>query len=462
MNISVPDYALSHLPAIVNDFGARQKLEARKFCLLTIGSRGDVQPYIALALGLMKDGHQVAIVTHDDFKEWVEGYGIEHRQAGGDPAALMKLSVDHAMFSPGFFKESLGHFRTWLDDLLKDAWEACQDADILIESPSAMAGIHIAEALHIPYMRAFTMPWTRTSKYPHAFMVPAVEMGPGYNYSSFVIFDNIIWKATSAQINPWRKKMLNLEATDMSKLSQTKVPFMYNFSPSIVPKPLDWHDDIAITGYWNLANSDTDWSPPDDLQTFMDDAKANDKPLVYIGFGSITVPDPNGMTRNIIKAVDKADVRAIIAKGWSSKGADEDDDQGDAPEFSSNCYPVDKIPHGWLFPKIQAALHHGGAGTVGASLTAGLPTLIKPWFGDQYFWASRVTHLGVGLKVSSLDVDVLADSLDKATRDTVMIERASMIGEKIRREDGVHNAIQVSLFFFSFVLAAGRRVDLIV
>lgn len=203
--------------------------------------------------------------------------------------------------------------------------------------------------------------------------------------------------------------MLGLPATDMSHLSQTKVPFMYNFSPFIVPKPLDWHDDIAITGYWNLANSDNDWSPPDDLDEFMQKAKRDGKPLVYIGFGSITVPDPDMVTRNIVKAVDKADVRAIIAKGWSSKGADPNKEKSDEPSYSSNCYPVDKVPHGWLFPKIKAALHHGGecrllhfammisavltriffcegAGTVGASLTAGLPTLIKPWFGDQFFW----------------------------------------------------------------------------
>jgi len=357
----------------------------------------------------------------------------------------MKLSVDHAMFSPGFFKESLGNFRSWLDDLLKDAWESCQGVDVLIESPSTMAGIHIAEALKIPYMRAFTMPWTRTVKYPQAFMVPAVEMGPGFNYSSYVLFDNIIWKATAPQINPWRKEMLGLPATDMSHLSQTKVPFMYNFSSTIVPKPLDWHDDIAITGYWTLANSDSDWSPPEDLEEFMKKAEKDDKPLVYIGFGSITVPDPDTMTRNIIKAVDRADVRAIIAKGWSSKGSDESKkDEKEPMDYSDNCYPVDKVPHGWLFPKIKAALHHGGAGTVGASLTAGLPTLIKPWFGDQFFWAGRVTHLGVGLKVASLDVDDLADALRTATTDTVMIERAAMLGEKIRQEDGVKAAINVS------------------
>ncbi|KAJ9123072.1 hypothetical protein QFC22_001261 [Naganishia vaughanmartiniae] len=442
MELAIPDEAVSHLPSVVNAGDASRKIRPRRFALLTIGSRGDIQPYIALGLGLMKDGHQVVIVTHDEFKDWIEGYGIEHRQAGGDPAALMKLSVEHTMFSPGFFKESLGGFRTWLDDLLRDAWFACQDADVLIESPSAMAGIHIAEGLGIPYMRAFTMPWTRTSAYPQAFMVPAVPMGPGFNYSTYVLFDNIMWKATAGQVNKWRRKLLKLPNTDLGKLGQTKVPFMYNFSSYVVSKPLDWHDDIQITGYWTLANSDSDWSPPDDLEEFMNKAQEDGKALVYIGFGSITVPDPVKMTEEIVRAVDRADVRAIIAKGWSSRGGKGGDNNESSPEYSSNCYALDKVPHGWLFPRVKAVLHHGGAGTVGASLSWGKPTIIRPWFGDQYFWAGRVQKLGVGLRVDNLGGDDLVNALQMATTDTVMIEKAAKIGEKIRAEDGVKNAIE--------------------
>lgn len=198
----------------------------------------------------------------------------------------MKLSNEHRMFSPGFFKEALGTFRQWLDELLVDSWNACQDLDVLLESPSAFAGIHIAEALHIPYFRSFTMPWTRTQSYPQAFMVSSIDMGPSFNYSTYVLYDNIIWRATSGQINRWRKKSLKLPATDQSSLSISKVPFLYNFSPAVVPKPLDWYDDITITGYWELENSDMEWTPPADLVAFMDRAKKDGKALVYIGFGS--------------------------------------------------------------------------------------------------------------------------------------------------------------------------------
>ncbi len=148
----------------------------------------------------------------------------------------------------------------------------------------------------------------------------------------------------------------------MSTLSVSKVPFLYNFSPAVVPKPLDWNDDISVTGYWHLENSDAEWTPPKSLEDFMVKAKEDGRPLVYIGFGSIVVPNPNEMTKNIIAAVEKgetvqhgvvlipADVRAIVAKGWSSRGANVSPEE-EVIEFPSKCFGLDKVPHGWLFPK---------------------------------------------------------------------------------------------------------------
>ncbi|CED84947.1 UDP-glucuronosyl and UDP-glucosyl transferase [Phaffia rhodozyma] len=434
---------------------SRRSVDARHFIMLTIGSRGDIQPYIALSLGLMKHGHRCTIVTHDEFKEWIESYKIGYRQAGGDPAALMKLSVGHKMFSPGWFKESLGSYREWFDDLMHDAWVACEDADVLIESPSAMVGIHIAEALKIPYFRAFTMPWTRTHDVPHAFMTPAVELTPNLNYATYVLFDNIIWKATASPVNRWRKKELGLRSTNMELLEQRNVPFIYNFSSAVLPHPIDWKDNIMISGYWFLANSDAEWTAPDSLIAFMEQAREDGKPIVYIGFGSIVVPNPVEMTKNIIRAVEKSDVRAIVAKGWSSRGHELGGEKApvDVP-FPDSCYPIDKIPHDWLFPKIDACVHHGGAGTTGASLRWGRPTIIKPWFGDQFCWASQVTKLNVGARVTTLSGSDLTNALIKVTRDEAVIEAAGKIGERIRAENGVATAIE---YLYSYLDRARDR-----
>ncbi|KAJ7250909.1 hypothetical protein B0H12DRAFT_1018998 [Mycena haematopus] len=434
---------VANLPKAINL--PRELLTRRKsmqFVCLTIGSRGDVQPYIALGLGLMKEGHRVRIVTHEEYKPWIESFGIEHKPAGGDPGALMKLSVENkvAMFSPEFFKESIQNFRPWLDQLLVDSWESCQGADILLESPSAMSGVHIAEALNIPYFRTFTMPWTKTVEFPHAFLSPPVE-SPTFNAASYVLFSNVMWTATSGQINRWRRRTLKIGSTDMGHLAQSKIPFIYNFSSAVVPKPLDWGDATTVSGYWFLDNPEgANWTPPPDLVEWMAKARSDGKAIVYIGFGSITVPHPNRVTARIVKAVLRADVRAIISKGWSarmSNGQDKDPEVEIPPE----CYQLDKVPHDWLFPQIDAAVHHGGAGTTGASLRAGIPTLIKPWFGDQFFWASRVQKLGAGLRVHSLHAQDFSKALIEATTNRVMKEKAVAVGQKIRSEDGVHTAI---------------------
>ncbi|KAF8827687.1 hypothetical protein HHX47_DHR4000057 [Lentinula edodes] len=344
-----PISAILSLPKVINmESNVLISRPSMHFVCLTIGSRGDVQPYIALGVGLKKEHHRVTIVTHEEYREWIEGFGLEFKQAGGDPGALMKLSVENKMFSPEFFKESLANFRPWLDQL------------------------------------------------------------------------------------------------------QSKIVFIYNFSQAVVPKPLDWGDSISISGYWFLDNPDLDWEPPESLVAWMEKARADGKPIVYVGFGSITVPDPNRVTSRIIEAVLKSDVRAIISKGWSARMSKPD---GKEPLMPPECYQLDKIPHDWLFPQVDAVLHHGGAGTTGASLRAGIPTIIKPWFGDQFFWASRVQKLGAGMKVSSLRVNELADAFTKATTNRIMKEKAMMVGERIRTENGVRTAIRT---IYTYIPRASR------
>ncbi|KAH9853091.1 hypothetical protein C2E23DRAFT_885078 [Lenzites betulinus] len=416
------------------------------FTMLTIGSRGDVQPYIALAKGLMADGHRVRIATHGEFKEWVESHGIEFGYVGGDPAELMRICVENGTFTVAFLKEGVQKFRGWIDDLLKTSWEACQGTDVLIESPSAMGGFHIAEALKIPYFRAFTMTWTRTRAYPHAFAVPEHKMGGNYNYMTYVLFDQVFWRGTAGQINRWRRNTLGLPGTSLDKMEPHKIPFLYNFSPIVVPQPLDWPEWIRVTGYWFLDAADVGskkWEPPQELLDFMAEARKAKKKIVYIGFGSIVVPDPKAMTRCVIDAIVESGVYAILSKGWSDRLVKNAPAQTEPEEpLPKQIYPISSIPHDWLFKQIDAACHHGGAGTTGASLRAGIPTIIKPFFGDQFFWADRVEALGIGTAVRKLTVETLSHALLDATTNQRQIERASAIGEQIRGEDGVSVAIE--------------------
>ena len=398
---------------------------------LTIGSRGDVQPYIALCIALKEQGHKPKIATHKEFQPWIEKYGIEFGPVDGDPAELMRICIENGMFTYSFLKEASTKFRSWIDELLVSAWKACQDSDVLIESPSAMAGIHIAEALEIPYFRAFTMPWTRTRAYPHAFAVPEHKIGGAYNYFSYVMFDNVFWKAIAGQVNRWRKKVLELQSTSLDKMQPNKVPFLYMFSPHVVVPPLDYSDWVRVTGYWFLDEGDT-WTPPQDLLSFIQEARKDKKKIVYVGFGSIVVSDPAALTRTIIDSVLKADVRCILAKGWSDRLGDPAAIQTEVP-LPAEIHQIKSAPHDWLFKQIDAAVHHGGCGTTGASLRAGVPTVIKPFFGDQFFFGSRVEDLGVGICLKKINVSVLSRALWEATHDERMIVKARILGEQIRR-----------------------------
>lgn len=406
-------------------------IESLRITCLTIGSRGDVQPYIALCKGLLAEGHKPRIATHREFGDWVKSHGIEFAPVEGDPAELMRICVENGMFTYSFLKEASSKFRGWIEELLSSAWIACQGSDLLIESPSAMAGIHIAEALGIPYFRAFTMPWTRTRAYPHAFAVPEHKMGGAYNYITYVMFDNVFWKAIAGQVNRWRNKELGLQRTNLEKMQPNKVPFLYNFSPSVVVPPLDYCDWIRVTGYWFLDEG-SDYKPPQDLTNFIKKAREDKKKLVYIGFGSIVVSDSAALTKTIIASVLKADVRCILSKGWSDRL---DKKQASIPEvpLPDSIFQIKSAPHDWLFRQIDAAAHHGGAGTTGASLRAGVPTIIKPFFGDQFFFGSRVEDLGVGIYLRKLNVTVFSRALWEAVNSERMIVKAKVLGEQIRK-----------------------------
>ena len=266
----------------------------------------------------MAEGHKCAIATHPEYAKWVSSYGIEHRSAGGDPGLLMEISVDHKIFDP----ETKKRFRSWFADLLKDSYRACQKGtDVLIESPSTFAGVHIAEALAIPYIRAFTMPWSKTAEFPQPFIGGPAKLNRVYNMATYALFNSLIWRASSGQINKWRTETLQIPKTDWDSLHISSVPFCYNFSSHVVPRPLDWPSSTYISGYWNLETKADEYDPPQDLVKFIQQARADKKPLVYLGFGSITIPDPDELTRNVIKSVQLADVRMILCKGWSARRA---------------------------------------------------------------------------------------------------------------------------------------------
>eukprot|EP00158_Paraphelidium_tribonemae_P007662 Partr_v1_DN28319_c0_g1_i1_m78867 putative May be involved in decane metabolism and autophagy. Involved in the biosynthesis of sterol glucoside (By similarity) len=418
--------------------------ERLKISLFTIGSRGDVQPMIALGKALQSRGHICTIATHKEYEPWILSHGLKFAQIAGNPAEIMQLCVDNGLFTVSFVREAYSKFREWIDDLFHSTYVALRGSDVVIESVVSLAGYHVAQKLEVPYFASCPMPWTRTSEFPHPFAI-SDYLEYGYNRMSWILLENVLWKGLRPQCNQFRQHHLNIEPIYSGNwFAEERIPFLYCFSPNVVKKPAEWRSHIHLTGNWFLNAPDSNWAPSDELLGFLND-RSDGKPVVYIGFGSIVVPDPNELTRIIIEAVHRAGVRAVISKGWSARGQKEEVHSNDEEQtlFSSNIFFLNSVPHDWLFPQMDAVIHHGGAGTTAAGLRFGIPTVIRPFFGDQFFWASRVSNLGVGCAIRKLEIDTLSESIKKVTKDSNIKARARTLGEKMQLENGVETAVEI-------------------
>jgi sterol 3beta-glucosyltransferase len=211
-------------------------------------------------------------------------------------------------------------------------------------------------------------------------------------------------------------------------------PVLCGYSPSVLPVSEDLPKHVSVTGYWFL-DPHPNWQPDPALTEFL---RSTPKPI-YIGFGSMGNPAKNQDTANIIlETIARTGVRAVLSTGWSGLGTDR--------SLPENIFLIKDTPHRWLFPQMAAIVHHGGAGTTGAALSAGVPSLVIPHFGDQYYWGKRVAELGVGPKPiarKKLTAEQFATALSTMLHDSGMRERAASLGAKITADDGVNQAVQI-------------------
>jgi UDP:flavonoid glycosyltransferase YjiC (YdhE family) len=292
----------------------------------------------------------------------------------------------------------------------------------------------VAEKMQIPHMLAILQPNDRTSQFPQVF-VSARSFGSTLNQLSYPGISLALWSLGRSSVNKWRQQRLSLPPLKWSYFSDmftSPIPRLYGFSTSVIPKPKDWSKQAIVTGYWFLEQA-ADWHPPDDLVDFLESGP----PPISIGFGSMVANDMEKIAEICIQALIRAKHRGILLTGWS--------------EFHKQRLPecvltTESVPHEWLFPRMAAVVHHGGAGTTSASLRSGVPTIIVPFLLDQPFWGKRVYDLGVGPKPiprCKLTIERLADAMTEAVTSSEIRQRAVELGRKIRAEDGIANAIEV-------------------
>jgi len=412
--------------------------------IMVVGSRGDVQPFISIARRLAWR-HRVRIATHAEFRPFVERAGLEFYPLAGDPRELMEYMIKTGgRIVPTHLQqivEDVPRKRQIVADILQSTWRACTEkdpdradaapfvADAIIANPPSYGHLHCAEALGIPLHIVFTMPWTATSAFPHPFAhVPPGSHDPVKNWLSYEIMDLLMWVGLADLINEFRQQTLKLAPIEIGAatlLSDLEVPFTYLFPESLIPKPAEWGPHIDLANFIFLDQAET-YTPPPDLTAFL---AAGERPIC-VGFGSAVVQDPVATTRTIYAALAQAGARGIVLRGWGHLGG-----EGPPP----NVYVIDECPHDWLFPRCRAVCHHGGAGTTSAGLRAGLPTVVVPFFGDQFFWGQIVCAAGAGptpIPIETLDAVSLADAFAACGRPQ-MRARAEELGAKIRMTDGV-------------------------
>jgi UDP:flavonoid glycosyltransferase YjiC (YdhE family) len=421
-----------------------------------VGSRGDVQPFVALGK-VLKDtyGHRVRLATHPTFKDFVTENGLEFFSIGGDPAQLMAFMVKNPGLMPGFrslASGDVGQRRKDVSEYIQGCWRSCYQtgdgtgvrvaddetaprpfiADCIIANPPSFAHIHCAEKLGIPLHIMFTMPYSPTQAFPHPLAnIQSSNADPQLtNYMSYAMIEVLSWQGLGDIINRFRAKCLGLDPVSLiwapGMLSRLKVPHTYCWSPALIPKPKDWGSQISISGFYFL-NLASDYTPALELQAFLDAGS----PPVYIGFGSIVLDDPNAMTDLIFEAVRKTGQRVLLSKGWGGMGADE-------LRIPDDVFMLGNVPHDWLFKHVSCVVHHGGAGTTAAGITAGRPTLVVPFFGDQAFWGAMVARAGAGpdpIPHRQLTVDKLADAINFCLKPE-SLARAEELASKIASERG--------------------------
>ncbi|RGP74453.1 hypothetical protein FLONG3_6012 [Fusarium longipes] len=426
----------------------QQNCPSLTIVIQVVGSRGDVQPFIALGVALKRYGHRVRLATHDTFADFVRSSGLEFYPIGGDPEDLMAYMVQNPGLIPSMQSlrgGDIGRKRIMIREMLQGCWKSCVEpdlissqafvADAIIANPPSFAHVHCAEALGIPLHIMFTMPWTATRSFPHPLAnIQSENMDPrASNYLSYGVVDLMTWQGLGDVINAWRVRDLELErlpaAVGPDIVEIMKIPHTYCWSPALVPKPADWGDNIDISGFF--LRDEPSYTPPSDLERFL----ANGPLPVYIGFGSIVIDDPAEMTKIVKGACQRAGVRVIISRGWSKLGGDES--STDSVFYLGDC------PHEWLFKRVAAVVHHGGAGTTACGLINGRPTTIVPFFGDQPFWGGVVASNGAGpqpIAYRSLSIDKLSEAIRFCLSPEAQ-NSAHIIASQMRREKGVEQAV---------------------
>jgi sterol 3beta-glucosyltransferase len=413
-----------------------------RIAIIAFGSRGDVEPYVALGKGLQNAGHVVRLVSHKNFQTFVTAYGLEFWPIASDAQEIAQSADMSGRLEKGSFLSVMAQMAKEAERGALAGAEgglaACRGMDLLLAGIGGLfVALALADKLQIPLLQAYYIPFTPTRAYP-SFLLPKLPswLGGSFNRLSFHVTRQMMWQGFRPADKLARQKVLGLPPAPFAGPYHSKhldgMPVLYGFSPSVIAPAADWDENTHVTGYWFL-DAAHGWTPPPGLAEFLQAGP----PPVYVGFGSMSNRNPEEIADLVVQALARTKQRGILLSGWNGLRT------ANVPD---SVYTLESAPFSWLFARVAAVVHHGGAGTTACGLRAGIPSVITPFFGDQPFWGRRVAELGAGpdpVPFQKLTVERLAQAIHVAVTDQTMRARAAELGARIRAEDGVARAVAV-------------------
>ncbi len=412
-----------------------------KITIATLGTRGDVQPCIAVGLGLQASGHEVKIAVPVDYKDLVLEKGL-----GFFPIRNSFRQIFEREPGGSRLKEELSPIRMLcqrrsvvepvVDQIFSDLWSSCQGADVVLYSILALPAYYFAKDLDLPAFPICMQPLSRTRAFPSVLFSPNSLNMEFINKASYILAEQSLWGFIRPYFVRWRKK-LGLSSVPFwghfKQFNGENNPIFNGYSPLVVPKPSDWGNRMYVTGYWFLDDSSGDWRPPPELLDFLESGP----PPVCFGFGSMNDNRVENRIRLSIEALKKTKTRGIFLTGKSDLNREE-------LSLNDDIFVSSEIPHSWLFPRVSAIIHHGGAGTTAAAIRAGIPSIIIPFFFDQLFWGRQLRDLGVGPKPidrKRLSVETLSLALQETLSNYGFQGRLQTLSSQVKAENGVQVAV---------------------
>lgn len=408
--------------------------------IFTYGTRGDLQPYVALALGLMDKGHQVTLSATEDFKEFVEGFGVRFQPLWGNAETIMNsregqsiLQTENAIKLMKYYFKVLHDNR---EPLRKSYLEAVSKVDFIIANSMTLPIISaIAEKQNKKVALTYFMP-------P---VVPTAEFPlgdfdffnfPWYNKLTYKIAQAFFWKFIRQDTNEYRKELglPELKENLIRVLDKQKILDLYCLSPSLIPQPKDWESHHKITGFINIPNQKRDKHFLDQTTKELSEWLSTGEKPIYIGFGSNGIGNTDKFSKMIAEVLEKTNERVLFCTGWS---------QFDNLPNHKNLFVTKYVNHETILPKCKLGIFHGGAGTLATMLRHDLPVIIVSFYTDQPTWGKIVERkkLGIHIPVKTLSFEKIAYAIKTVQTDEIM-NNVALIGQQIRGENGLDNAIK--------------------